>query len=129
MNCTALAPSLRVNDASQHENTIITLYLFEPFHFESHYVPSYIMYPCIHYTFTYLPVCLSINDTIRGPDAGSYIDVCQVQGGQMLMVSLPQYGRPALSCDGTRQHGALADGYCGDAHFLVIGQGEQVHIC
>lgn len=44
------------------------------------------------------------------------------------MVSLPQYRRPPLSGDSTSQHGALANRYSGDAHFLVIWKGEQVHI-
>lgn len=61
--------------------------------------------------------------------AGSYIDVFQVQGVQILMVSLPQYRRPPLPCDGTSQHGTLANCDSGDAHFLVIWKGEQVHIC
>lgn len=59
----------------------------------------------------------------------SYIDVLQVQGVQILMVSLPQYRRPSFPRDGTSQHGALAHCYCGDAHFLVIWKGEQVDIC
>lgn len=45
------------------------------------------------------------------------------------MVSLPQDRRPPLPCDGAGQHGALANRYRGDAHFLVIGKVEQVHIC
>lgn len=61
--------------------------------------------------------------------AASYIDVFQVQGVQVLMVSLPQYRRPPLPADGTCHHGALAHRYCGDAHFLVIWEAEQVHIC
>lgn len=61
--------------------------------------------------------------------AGSYVDVFQVQGVQILMVSLPQYRRPPLPHDGTSQHSALANCYGGNAHFLVIRKGEQVHIC
>ena len=60
---------------------------------------------------------------------GSYVDVLQVQGVQVLIVSLPQDRRPPLPGDGAGQHGALADGYRGDAHFLVVGQVEQVHVC
>lgn len=61
--------------------------------------------------------------------AGSYVDVFQVQGVQVLMVPLPQYGRPPLPCDGACQHSTLADCYGGHAQFLVIGEGQQVHIC
>lgn len=61
--------------------------------------------------------------------AGSYVDVFQVQGVQILMVSLPQYSRPPLPCDGTSQYSALANCYCCDAHFLVLRKGEQVDIC
>lgn len=60
---------------------------------------------------------------------GSYIDVFQVQGVQILTVSLPQYRRPALPRDGTSQHSALANCDSGNSHFLVIGKVEQVHIC
>lgn len=59
----------------------------------------------------------------------SYIDVFQVQGVQVLIVSLPQYRRPPLPRDGTSQHGALADCYCREADFLVFWEIEDVHIC
>lgn len=71
----------------------------------------------------------SVKHTIRQREAGSYVDVLQVQRVQILMVPLPQHRRPSLPRDGTRQHGALADGCRGDAHFLVIRESEQVHIC
>lgn len=60
---------------------------------------------------------------------GSYIDVFQVQGVQILTVSPPQYRRPPLPRDGTSQHGALANRHSGNTHFLVIREVEQVHIC
>lgn len=69
------------------------------------------------------------NESQRAVTAASYVDVFQVQGVQILMVSLPQYGRPPLPLDGTSQHGALTHCYNGSAHFLVVGEGEQVHIC
>lgn len=61
--------------------------------------------------------------------AGSYVDVFQVQGVQVLMVPLPQYGRPPLPRDGACQHSTLANCYGGHAQFLVIREGQQVHIC
>lgn len=61
--------------------------------------------------------------------AGSYVDVFQVQRVQVLMVPLPQDGRPPLPRDGACQHGTLADCYGGHAQFLVVGEGQQVHIC
>lgn len=59
----------------------------------------------------------------------SYIDVFQVQGVQILMVSLPQYRRSPFTCDGASQHSTLAHRYCCHADFLVLWKGEQVRIC
>lgn len=59
----------------------------------------------------------------------SYIDVLQVQGVQVLIVSLPENGRPPFPRDGTGQHGALADRRRGDAHSLVVRKAEQVDVC
>lgn len=60
---------------------------------------------------------------------GSHIDVLQVQGVQVLVVPLPQDGRPVLPHDAAGQHGALADRHRGHAQLLVIGEGQHVHVC
>lgn len=59
----------------------------------------------------------------------SYIDVFQVQGVQILTVSLPQYGRPLVTRDGTCQHNTLADCHRRNADFLVIWKVKQENLC
>lgn len=61
--------------------------------------------------------------------AGSYVDVLQVQGVQVLVVPLPQDGWPALPHDAAGQHGALADRHHGHAQLLVVGEGQHVYVC
>lgn len=85
------------------------------------------------YVSTYLHISLLIylcrNKSKDVMIAFAYINIFQVQGVKILMVSLPQYQRPPFPCDGTGQHSALANCDCGDSHFLVIWKMEQVHVC
>lgn len=106
--------------------------MLEPYNYKSHNASRYlcVIYVSLSILLIYRFIYASINnESERVMTAGSYVDVFQVQGVQILMVSLPQYRRPPLPRDGTSQHSALANCHGGNAHLLVIRKGEQVHIC
>ncbi len=67
-------------------------------------------------------------DEIRWKGHVTHVNVLQLQHVEGMVVASPDDWRPLVTCDGTREHGALTHCYRGDAQLLVFRKGELIDL-